>query len=88
MTRSELREASKIAAHNIGMFGKFLIRLAFIAGLGWGVVFLFMASWAADGNPLDVPLASVNLSKLITVAVERLVLTFAAWGFSYGATEF
>lgn len=80
MTRAELHEAYKVAIHDMGCVGEFLLRLAFFTGLAWGMVALTIASWAADGNPLDRPLASLNISTLITVAVERLLLTLAGWG--------
>jgi hypothetical protein len=80
MTRAELHEAYKLAVHDMRCLGAFLVRLVFFMGLSWGIVALTIASWAADGNPLDRPLSSVNISTLITVAAERILLTLAGWG--------
>jgi hypothetical protein len=78
--RIDLREVRKTAVHDMKCLGAYLVRLMFFMGLSWGIVALIDASWTADGNPLDRPLSSVNISTVITVAVERLLLTFAAFG--------
>lgn len=45
-----------------------------------GICYLFLDSWQTDGNPLNKPLAEVNLTTVVTVFAERTVLFFMAIG--------